>query len=172
MRIPPGEALEIVKRYWSDAPVDVFSAARELGLGPVFESSLPDHVSGMIKRVADDDWKIVVNKNHALVRQRFTVAHEIGHFIYHRAKLEAANGTSDTLAFRIDAELYPNPHIGPQEEWQANTFASNFLIPSQVLRAAQSLGIEDDAELARRFNVSRAAMRIKLGLPKLETNAV
>ncbi|HKR87736.1 MAG TPA: ImmA/IrrE family metallo-endopeptidase, partial [Phenylobacterium sp.] len=93
---------------------------------------------------------------------------EIGHFIYHRAKLEACDGTSDTLAFRIDGAFYPNAQIGPREEWQANTFASNMLIPSHVLKAAQSLGITDDAELARRFNVSRAAMRIKLGLPRLD----
>lgn len=163
MRIPPSEALAKVKRYWNDAPVDVFAAARELHLGPLLDETLPDHVSGAIRRDGDDNWQIVVNANHALVRQRFTVAHEIGHFIYHRQKLEVCDGTSDTLAFRIDGHYYPNKYIGPREEWQANTFASNFLIPSHVLKAAQSLGITDEVELARRFNVSPAAMRIKLG---------
>ena len=164
MRIPPSEALEIVKRYWSDTPVDVFSAARELGLGPRKDETLPDKVSGAIRRLDDDNWEIVVNARHAPVRQRFTVAHEIGHFIYHRAKLEACDGTSDTLAFRIAEDYYPNKLIGPREEWQANTFAANLLIPNHVLKAARSLGISDEEELARRFNVSKAAMRIKLGL--------
>ena len=163
MKIPPSKALEKIKRYWSDAPVDVFAAARDLHLGPVIDENLPNEVSGAIRRLEDDNWQIVVNGGHALTRQRFTVAHEIGHFIYHRAKLEAYDGTSDTLAFRIAANYYPNKYIGPREEWQANTFAANFLIPSHVLRAAQSLGITDTVELARRFNVSPAAMSIRLG---------
>ncbi|WP_332770308.1 ImmA/IrrE family metallo-endopeptidase [Phenylobacterium sp.] len=163
MKIPPSEALEKVKRYWGDAPVDVFAAARDLHLGPLVDETLPNEVSGAIRRLDDDNWQIVVNGRHAVTRQRFTVAHEIGHFIYHRAKLEACDGTSDTLAFRIAANYYPNKNIGPREEWQANTFAANFLIPNHVLKAAQSLGITDAVELARRFHVSPAAMSIKLG---------
>jgi Zn-dependent peptidase ImmA (M78 family) len=97
------------------------------------------------------------------VRKRFTVAHEIGHFIYHQDRL--AQGTSDTLAYRIDGAIRPNPMIGPTQEWQANNFAANLLIPNHYLKMAQAQGITDDVELAKLFNVSRAAMRIKLGLP-------
>ena len=167
----PGEALRIAKNYWGTAPVDVFAIAKELELGPVFADDLPEHVSGLIRKRSDGVWEIVVNKKHPKVRQRFTVAHEIGHFIYHRERLEAGAGTSDTLAFRIDDRIYPNAHIGPTQEVQANIFAANLLIPDHVLRVAQEMmGITDPDELANHFEVSRAAMRIKLGLPMQQPN--
>jgi Zn-dependent peptidase ImmA (M78 family) len=105
-----------------------------------------------------------VNANHSSVRQRFTIAHEIGHFIYHRGRLEkcAEGGTSDTLAYRTDDRVYPNPHITWLQEYQANNFASNLLIPSHLLAEQVAKGATEE-EMARHFNVSLAAIRIKLG---------
>lgn len=158
----PGEALEIAKGYWKSVPVDVFSLTAELGLGPVFEV-LDDDISGMIRRKPDGKYEVVINSGHHPNRQRFTAAHEIGHFIFHRDRLDG--GTSDTLAYRIDGHVFPNPNIGPEQERQSNNFASNLLIPDQKLRAAQLAGITDELELAKIFQVSRAAMLIKLGRP-------
>lgn len=160
--IPPGEALELAKRYWTKVPVDVFSLARDLGLGPKFQR-LPDEISGLIKRVNDDQWLVVINEGHHRVRQRFTCAHEIGHFIFHRDLL--ADGVSDTLAYRADIAELPNPKIQRQQEWQANNFASNLLVPSAWLTAAQAAGWHDPKDLAKQFDVSETVIRIKLGLP-------
>lgn len=157
-----GEALEIAKKYWDVVPVDVFALTAELGLGPIFEP-LNDEISGMIRRRADGAYEVVVNANHHLNRKRFTAAHEIGHYIFHRDRLDG--GTSDTLAYRIDGLVYPNPNIGAEQERQANNFASNLLIPDQKLHAAQMAGVSDEVELAKIFQVSRAAMLIKLGRP-------
>lgn len=158
----PGEALEIAKRYWNDIPVRVFELAAELGLGPV-AADLPDNISGMIRRVGTDRWECVYSRNHARVRQRFTVAHEIGHFIYHRSLLH--KGVGDTLAYRSEGTELPNPSITREQEWQANNFASNLLVPTRWLRAAQAAGITDVRELAQRFDVSETVMRIKLRMP-------
>jgi hypothetical protein len=158
----PGEAFEVTKRYATQAPVRVFDLARELGLGPIF-GRLPDNISGLLRRRVDGEWEIVVNQGHALVRQRFTVAHEIGHFIFHRDRL--ASGVSDTLAYRADDVEMPNPQIGSEQERQANNFAANLLIPASFLREAQAAGMIDDQALAGHFQVSRGAMRIRLGLP-------
>lgn len=160
----PGKSLAIAKRYWNEVPVKVFDLAAELGLGPVSDRTLSDTISGMIRRKRDGGFEIVVNSKHAQTRQRFTLAHEIGHFIFHRDRLHA--GTSDTLAYRIDGLVYPNAEIGPEQERQANNFASNLLIPDNYLRAAQAVGIVDPDELAEKFEVSPAAMRIKLGLSR------
>lgn len=157
----PREALEITKRYWNDVPVRVFDLARELDLGPRAEN-LPDEISGMIRR-AGDKWEVVFNARHAKVRQRFTVAHEIGHFIYHRDLL--AMGVSDTLAYRADVNELPNENIKREQEWQANNFAANLLVPNHWLRAAQASGLTDVKELARQFEVSETVMRIKLRMP-------
>ena len=157
----PGEALEIAKGYWDKVPVDVFALAGELDLGPKFEV-LDDNISGLIRRKADGDWQIVINHFHATVRQRFTCAHEIGHFIFHRDLLK--DGVSDTLAYRADGVELPNPSIGPQQERQANNFAANLLVPNAWLKAAQTAGFSTK-ELATHFNVSETVMKIKLGLP-------
>jgi hypothetical protein len=157
----PGEAFAITKRYATDVPVRVFDLARELGLGPTFVA-LPNNISGLIRRRPTAEWEIVINSAHSENRQRFTAAHEIGHFIFHRDRL--ANGVSDTLAFRADEVEMPNPDIGWEQERQANNFAANLLIPTNYLRAAQAAGIVSDEDLAREFQVSRAAMRIRLGL--------
>lgn len=157
----PREALEITKGYWNDVPVDVFGLARTLDLGP-FSEDLPKPISGLIRRNGDQ-WEIVYNRNHPRVRQRFTVAHEIGHFIYHRELLK--NGVSDTLAYRADNQELPNPSITRAHEWQANNFAANLLVPGHWLKAAQAAGITDISELARRFEVSDTVMRIKMRVP-------
>jgi hypothetical protein len=157
----PAEALLIAKRYWNSVPVKVMELATELDLGPVAEA-LPDNISGMIRR-RGDRWEVVYNSGHARVRQRFTVAHEIGHFIYHRDLL--ASGVSDTLAYRADDVELPNEMIQREQEWQANNFAANLLVPTHWLRAAQAAGYRDVRELARHFQVSETVMRIKLRLP-------
>ena len=159
--ISAGEALDVTKRYWNKVPVDVFGLAGELGLGPKFEV-LDDNISGMIRRVGDDRWLIVINHFHATVRQRFTCAHEIGHFIFHRDLLK--DGVSDTLAYRADGMELPNPSIGWQQERQANNFAANLLVPSAWLKAAQAAGFTTK-ELAGHFAVSETVVKIKLGLP-------
>lgn len=159
--ISPGEAARIAKRYQQTIPVDVFALARELGLDPVKED-LPDNVSGAIRVAPNGNWQIVVNALQSPLRQRFTVAHEIGHFIYHRNRLEQGGGTSDNLAYRTDEKYNDNPHITWLQEHQANQYASNLLIPPHHLQAAIAEGLDEEA-LAKRFDVSRAAMRIKMG---------
>lgn len=158
------QGFDLARRYGeASPPVDVFGLAAALGLGP-HPASLPDNISGLIRRNNDGTMSCVYNMRHARTRQRFTVAHEIGHFIFHRDRLNG--GVSDTLAFRADDVELPNPLIGREQEWQANNFAANLLVPDRWLRAARAAGINDVTELARNFEVSPAVMKIKLGLPK------
>ncbi len=159
----PKEALDAARRFGASVPVDVFGLAGELGLGPD-AGYLPDNISGLIRRNPDGSMTIVYNWSHARTRQRFTVAHEIGHFIFHRDRLHA--GVSDTLAFRADDVELPNPSIGREQEWQANNFAANLLVPDQWLRAARAAGFNTTEDLAKRFEVSPAVMRIRLGIPR------
>lgn len=159
----PREALDLARRYWAEVPVRVFDLARDLELGPQLDPTLPSKIAGKIVRLRVGVWQIYVNANHPRARQRFTVAHEIGHFIYHRELLAA--GVSDTLAYRADDIVLPNSAIGPQQEWQANNFAANLLVPDSFLTAAQASGRREIGDLARLFDVSDTTIRIKLGLP-------
>ena len=156
------ESLEIIKRHWNSAPVQVGTIARELGV-PVFAVILPEGISGAIQRDGDG-YKIVVNKAHAKTRQRFTVAHELGHYIYHHDLL--GKGVGDTLAFRSDDSQLPNPSITIVHERQANTFASNLLMPNHLINQLKAQGMNTPEQLAAALEVSLEAMRIKLGLNK------
>jgi Zn-dependent peptidase ImmA (M78 family) len=55
-------------------------------------------------------------------RDRFTIAHEIGHYIMHKP---------DRIGLARTAEK-PKPYQDP--EWQANTFAGELLVPGYIIR--------------------------------------
>lgn len=156
------ESLEVIKKYWNTAPVDVEAIARDLGV-PIRKKPLPQNISGAIMQ-ADGKYEIVVNANHSATRQRFTIAHELGHFIYHRDLL--GRGVGDTRAYRAEGTNMPNPNISVTHERQANTFASNLLMPKHLIESLQSQGIGEPAALARALGVSEEAMRIRLGLSR------
>ena len=157
------DPLKLAERYWGDIPVPVFTILEELGLGP--DRLLMDaEVSGWIERRADGSYRVAINRNHADVRQRFTAAHELGHYIYHRDLLGA--GTGDTRAYRAENTPFDNRAIRPMHERQANSFAANLLMPRASIVMLQNQGVTDVEELAARLEVSKDAMRIRLGLPR------
>ena len=156
------DSLAVMKKYRDTAPVDVFAIARDLGVD-VIKVPMPRNISGIIRRKDHSSFEILVNSPHALVRQRFTVAHELGHCIYHRDLL--GDGVGDTLAYRADdAELPPNRKIKLEHEWQANTFAANLLMPKALIETLQGQGIRSTAALADRLQVSEEALKIRLGM--------
>jgi hypothetical protein len=153
--------LKLAEKYWGDIPVPVFDILTELGLGPEREF-LPDDISGWIERRPNGSYGVVVNAAHAPVRQRFTAAHELGHYIYHRDLLGA--GTGDTRAYRAEGTRFPNGAIRPVHERQANSFAANLLMPLTSINKLKAEGVTTVAGLADSLGVSQDAMRIRLGL--------
>lgn len=156
----PARATEIIRRFQSPIPVDVLKVAEAFGL-KVYESDkhLPVGASGMILRNAkaggESGYCIIVRSSEPLVRKRFTVAHEIGHFILHRDKI--GNSLSDDALYRSG--------LSTLEEAEANRLAADILMPREAIRAyASELGITDPAVLSRAFLVSEMAMRIRLGM--------
>lgn len=152
------DPLAVIKKHWDKCPVPIDAIIAEMGV-PLRYQPLPDNVSGWIER-QNGGYRIVVNSNHAPTRQRFTAAHELGHYIYHRDLL--GEGVGDNRAYRTDGTDRPNANIRPMHERQANSFAANVLMPRHALTntAGQSV-----SELAARFGVSKDAMRIRLGRP-------
>lgn len=154
--------LEVIEKYASETPVPVFQILKELGLGPDFQM-MDDNISGWIERRPDGTYGVAINARHAPVRQRFTAAHELGHFIYHRDLL--GQGVGDTRAYRAAGTPLPNSAIRPVHERQANSFAANLLMPRETIAALRAQGIERPDALANRLEVSQHAMCIRLGVP-------
>jgi Zn-dependent peptidase ImmA (M78 family) len=150
------DPIKVISQHWDSSPVPIDAIIRDIGL-PLRYEPMADDISGYIER-QDGIYRIVVNSNHARTRQRFTAAHELGHYIYHRDLLGA--GVGDNRAYRAEGTDRPNPNIRPIHERQANSFAANVLMPRH--RLADVCG-QSTAALAERFGVSQQAMKIRLG---------
>lgn len=118
-------ALALWREHGSLVPVDVFAIAGAAGLTVTVGSF--DH-AGLLR----DGAVIEVPRRDPLPRQRFTVAHELGHA---------------TLRHQV-----PEDRI----EVEANAFAAELLLPRPALTQAVSAGL-GFAALAERFQASRQA---------------
>lgn len=150
------DPMKVIEKHWNSTPVPIDQIIHEIGL-PLSYEVMDDNISGYIERT-DGSYRIVVNANHAPTRQRFTAAHELGHFIYHRDLL--GDGVGDNRAYRTEGTQRDNPNIRPIHERQANSFAANVLMPRHRLTDVAG---ESTPVLAARFHVSPQAMGIRLG---------
>ena len=133
-----------------EPPVRIDRLAQACGVH-VFPAALPGEVSGVLLFV-DSNVVIGFNEDHAETRQRFTIAHELGHFLL-----------SHHDHFHIDlGDAHGNP---PGYNWQderaANDFAAAALMPAPMVTELYQT-IPSVERLARKFKVSREAMGWRL----------
>jgi len=151
--IGSSEQEKVISDHQAEAPVPVITIAGELGLD-VFAAKFDDGISGMIKKEENGSYAIYVNEDHHINRQRFTIAHEIAHFLLHKPLI--GNGIVDDALYRSG--------LGNTIESEANAKAAKILMPISLLSQI-SLIKADIKELAKKFQVSKAAMAIRLGEP-------
>lgn len=139
-------------------PVRIERIARDLGI-EIRSGDLGD-VSGLLVRKGEAAI-IGVNSTQMRQRQRFTIAHELGHFLLHEG-LEHHVDHDYRINFRSDL----SSKATNVDEIEANFFAASILMPKQFLdELAAHEAIADDeksAELAKLFDVSRHAMSLRL----------
>jgi predicted transcriptional regulator len=146
--------LAIVAKYQKAPPVMLGPIARELGI-KVVRLPLGKLIAGQIirgpKRGGPSGFLININSDDSINRQKFTLAHEIAHFILHRDLIE--DGIIDDTMYRSD--------LGNHYETQANQLAADILMPIRLVKKARET-IYDPRELAKLFDVSEQAMKIRL----------
>jgi hypothetical protein len=152
-------AYDVIGKYQQRAPVDVPGIARDLGIN-VWESlNLGPNISGKLFQDphagGSTGYSIVVNAADAYTRKRFTVAHEIAHFILHLPQV--GSGVQDDTFYRSP--------LGDSQERQANSLAAEILMPENLIRQLLSEGVSSVTGMAKRLAVSPQAMTIRLGLP-------
>jgi Zn-dependent peptidase ImmA (M78 family) len=147
----------------SAPPVPVEEIARDLGARVSFEHFAQD-ISGILYRDGANA-VIGVQATHPKTRQRFTIAHEIGHLRLHKGRPMFVD-----RSVRIDRRD-DNAALGiDPEEIEANSFAAALLMPGEMIFAAvrsstHQRGPGDDEvirRLAKRFDVSVQAMEYRL----------
>jgi len=155
----------IVKYSVKTAPVPVERIARIMKVRVQY-SPLDGDLSGMVT-IQDGVPIIGINALHHPNRQRFTLAHEMGHLTLHREILEGS--------VHVDKQiLHRDIMTAAGTDWreiEANAFASELLMPEPLMRVqatANVIAFEDDeaiASLAKKFRVSDAAIRFRLFSP-------
>ncbi|MDO6840775.1 ImmA/IrrE family metallo-endopeptidase [Paraglaciecola chathamensis] len=136
-------------------PVKVGDIAKGLGV-LVKSSTLGAGISGEI-RLDDNRYVIRVNRHDVKERQRFTVAHEIGHYLLHRDLI--GDGLVDDVLYRSK--------LPSALETEANRLAADILMPIQLIEQTMTeLGskkIEEKIEtVSQMAEVSITAMKIRL----------
>ena len=143
------------------APVSLDDLAKKLGIR-VKHEDLEDEVSGFL--VAKEGRStVVLNKNHHHNRRRFTLAHEIGHFVLHK-ELDEVFLDANLTYFR--SKDYPG--ADSRIEREANCFAAELLMPKRIIAKLiekKNMDISDESDflsLAKAFKVSERALAIRL----------
>lgn len=107
---------------------------------------LPDSISGIYNEINGQPY-IAVNSKHSAARRRFTIAHELYHFL-------------TELCEDIDLALVTEGGLDEIER-NANKFAATILMPRDAVHAIWSKGV-CVKHMAEIFNVSEQAMQIRL----------
>jgi|ERR1035438_924023 hypothetical protein len=149
------EELGLVRRLQTKPPVDIAGIARVMGLKVWEDHDLPEGIAGKIlkdsKNGGSRGHSIVVRAQDPYSRKRFTVAHELAHYILHRNQF-----IGDSLS---DDALYRSG-LSSRVEAQANGLAAELLMPWHLL--LPFVGKKSNQEIADLFGVSGEAMRIRL----------
>jgi len=147
----PEEQREIILKHQSSFPIKVGAIAKDLGLD-VKSSTLKAGISGEIKEVEGTVF-IKISRHDSKERQRFTLAHEIAHFLLHKDKL--SEGIEDTVLFRSN--------LSDKLEVEANKLAADIVMPLSLINA---IDFPNDTKFE--VKVERIANLAQLSIPAIE----
>lgn len=124
---------------------DISEAVRRLG-GKITHDDESDSATGAIEVQGEGDFVIRLSPYARSFRTRFTIAHELGHYMLH--------SRFGQQPLRVSREG------SNRAEWEANWFAAGFLMPEAEFLEKVREGWTD-GELALHFDVSEAAAAIR-----------
>lgn len=154
---------EIKEQYKGCVPVPIVAIANALGLAVYETSDFSDEQSGSIRKEGDN-FVIYVNAQHPDTRKRFTIAHEIAHFLHDQDYFQHNN---DEIVSTVKQPLALHrsstdelPEQERKREVEANKTAADLLMPEEKFREIfeQAKTIE---EVAATFQVSPSAATIR-----------
>lgn len=149
---PEVVAQSYLSRYWNQQlPVDPVAIAQAAGVR-VYKNPDMAHYAGWFYEDNQTGAPIIeYNSNDPLVRQRFTIAHELAHFaLKHGARP------------RDSAQAFSLSNYDPVEA-DANRFAAELLMPAAVVNGLiRTRDVTDPSILASMFNTSAVAMKYRL----------
>jgi Zn-dependent peptidase ImmA (M78 family) len=151
----------------TNGAVPVETIARALGI-EIKLDKVDDDLSGFIVRDKQSRKAIIgANKSHHPHRQRFTIAHELGHFLLHEGHMVHLDENRGAL--RINLRSSESARGEDNDEKEANLFAAELLMPASFLKEdlrgkeLDLLGYGDFLDkLAKKYKVSIQALTFRL----------
>jgi Zn-dependent peptidase ImmA (M78 family) len=151
----------------AEAPINLNRIARSLNI-EILSKPSEDDLSGFLFRDFANGQNIIgINQNHHPNRKRFTLAHEIGHFILHNH--EGFHFDSKNQSYLIKLRKTNSDLTNEIEEQEANLFAAELLMPKIFLerdiikfKNADLLFDDNIPDLARKYKVSVRALTFRL----------
>ena len=116
----------------------------------IMKQALASDISGKLE-YNDGHWIMIVNCLHPEVRQRYTLGHELGHYLNHRKTIKSFK---DGVFFRNKQKS--------SMEYMADQFAARLLMPETDIKMLLSEGVKTVKEMAAKFEVSLEAMKYRL----------
>lgn len=155
-------ALDILNEYGNtnQVPIDLYMLLKKIGISALpmdfsyLEKKLnKGHILGLVLSTKNDA-VIYYSENDTPNRQRFTIAHELGHICSH---LKPDTNDYPYIDWRIEEEA------SNDNEKKANVFAGELLIPLKKLKEVYlSMQLPSSIDLASIFGVSINVMEERL----------
>lgn len=146
---------KVLDQLEKEIPVDVIRAAKLYGL-EVYATEMEKMNAGGVSGILvekDGTWAIFINHSDSLSRQRFSIAHELGHFLIHK-------GEQFVDDFPAGEAFYRDGKDNTVER-EANYFAACLLMPADQLETIWPEA-KDPKDAANRFKVSEVSMTYRL----------
>lgn len=140
-------------------PLDVQALAQSFGIKTT-RLPLSGERSCVLKHTDHEGWAIEVNALYHPTRQRFAIAHQLGHYFLHRTQ---------QAQFETREFFHQAPETGMHAE--ANLFALRLLMPEADFRAQRDRLDGSIEGMAKHFQVSSLAVRFRaksLGMKAVE----
>ncbi|MCJ8506780.1 ImmA/IrrE family metallo-endopeptidase [Rhizobium lemnae] len=148
-------------------PVDVERLAVEYSSSTCPQSPIHQVVGGKIpgcvgalvfSNTTPRQWGIIYDEDQSETRRRFTIAHEFGHYILHRHRIESEEQYKGGIFCSEDSVVRGD---GGDIETEADQFAATLLMPLHDFRrqisAKDRVDFEKLGNIAKRYGVSLTA---------------
>lgn len=147
----------------NELPIDLNALAEKAGI-QIKYGNFEAEMSGFAYQKASTKY-IGVNATESDVRQRFTIAHELGHIFMHRQDSINYDPSVELIHFRDGLSATG----ASKKEREANAFAADLLMPEEAVRKEiqmmKGIDLHDTVavgRLADKFGVSHAAITVRL----------
>ena len=147
------EVYAIIEPFRKKIPVDIHNMTKRLGV-VLKEEILPVDVSGAIKK-EEDTITIYYDITEDETRQRFTIAHELSHYLL--GHLEEVKYLSENILLRSN-------RLSNTQERDANYLAAELLMPMTMIDSLIDNNSLTLSGLAQKLHVSEQAVSIRLGI--------